>query len=409
MLNQQQQQALHEFLAFMAKPDEEIFILEGPAGTGKSYLVQHILDAIPAQIKTIQLLSPGYKGKAIAVTATTNKAVDALRQFVPDVSTIHSLLGLKVSSDVTTGDNTLVERRGAGLVENTLIFIDEASFIDSHLLGLIFKRTKNCKYVFIGDPYQLTPVKSTSCPAFQLSGIRVHLTEIVRNKGNQIEVVSGLLKKAVATGTLEPFKADGVSIFLMNPQDFEEKIREEFTHPDWNESKAKIIAWTNKTVIEYGKFVNSLFNGVPHFIPGNYATVNSYIANINGQSYATDQTVQITSIEPDLELAVPGSRVILNHQDRFFLPDDWRLANKVIKDLRATGQYNTINEIEKKWIDLRPAPSCTINKSQGSTYEKVFIDYDDVIKCRQPDLLYRLLYVAVSRAKTHVYFKRRNN
>jgi ATP-dependent exoDNAse (exonuclease V) alpha subunit len=78
-----------------------------------------------------------------------------------------------------------------------------------------------------------------------------------------------------------------------------------------------------------------------------------------------------------------------------------------IKLARADGSKRSmdiIEEIGRHWIDLRAAYAQTINKSQGSTYDQVFIDLDDVSKCRNPNQLARMLYVAVSRARTRVYF-----
>src|SRR5690606_22846796 len=47
----------------------------------------------------------------------------------------------------------------------------------------------------------------------------------------------------------------------------------------------------------------------------------------------------------------------------------------------------------------------TIHKSQGSTYENVYLDMDDLAKCSTRDLnMYlRLLYVGISRASNCVY------
>lgn len=55
------------------------------------------------------------------------------------------------------------------------------------------------------------------------------------------------------------------------------------------------------------------------------------------------------------------------------------------------------------WIDLRAAYACTINKAQGSTYDKVFIDLDDIKKCNSGNQIARMLYVGVSRARLIVY------
>lgn len=54
-------------------------------------------------------------------------------------------------------------------------------------------------------------------------------------------------------------------------------------------------------------------------------------------------------------------------------------------------------------IDLRPSFACTVTKSQGSTFDWVFIDLDDICKrIHHPNQLARALYVAFSRARQGV-------
>jgi ATP-dependent exoDNAse (exonuclease V) alpha subunit len=57
----------------------------------------------------------------------------------------------------------------------------------------------------------------------------------------------------------------------------------------------------------------------------------------------------------------------------------------------------------ENWIDLRAAYAQTVNKSQGSTYDRVFIDLDDIRRCNSGDQIARMLYVAVSRAREQVF------
>ena len=53
-------------------------------------------------------------------------------------------------------------------------------------------------------------------------------------------------------------------------------------------------------------------------------------------------------------------------------------------------------------MDLRPEDASTVHKSQGSTFDTVFIDLSDLSTCRQPDMAARLLYVAFTRARNRV-------
>jgi ATP-dependent exoDNAse (exonuclease V) alpha subunit len=77
--------------------------------------------------------------------------------------------------------------------------------------------------------------------------------------------------------------------------------------------------------------------------------------------------------------------------------------NKLINKYRKKEQYDIVRNIENMWIDLRSVYACTVNKSQGSTYDEVFIDLDDIKKCwRNQNQLARLLYVGASRPRNKI-------
>ena len=159
-LTEDQQNALGAFHNFLMDPIETVFVLRGYSGCGKSTLVRTLIDRMPGFNKTAKLINPSHKEYEIALTATTNKAAENLGSITGQGAvTIHSFLELRVSTDYRTNTTTLVPRN-ADQKSGYLLFIDEASYVDAQLLGYIFKKTTNCKIVFIGDPAQLTPVKS---------------------------------------------------------------------------------------------------------------------------------------------------------------------------------------------------------------------------------------------------------
>ena len=49
------------------------------------------------------------------------------------------------------------------------------------------------------------------------------------------------------------------------------------------------------------------------------------------------------------------------------------------------------------------ALTATTNKAQGSTFDRVFVDLDDIRRCNSGDQIARMLYVGVSRARTQVF------
>jgi ABC-type glutathione transport system ATPase component len=93
-LTTDQQNALDTFISFLLDPIERVFVLSGYSGTGKSTLVKHILDYLPKYQKTLRLINPKATDYDVQLTATTNKAAEALQSITQyPVSTIHSVLG----------------------------------------------------------------------------------------------------------------------------------------------------------------------------------------------------------------------------------------------------------------------------------------------------------------------------
>jgi hypothetical protein len=143
--------------------------------------------------------------------------------------------------------------------------------------------------------------------------------------------------------------------------------------------------------------------GDPNFQVGDYAICNKFVS-VNRKSLKTDQLVCITGIGPDTEQhGVAGNWMTLDYQIELFFPKSLEAKKALIKQARALEWFNVVEEAENRWVDLRAAYACTINKAQGSTYDRVFIDLDDIGRCNSGDQIARMLYVAVSRARDQVF------
>jgi ATP-dependent exoDNAse (exonuclease V) alpha subunit len=405
-LTDDQQAALEAFHQFLLDPIEQVFVLSGYSGCGKSTLVRTIIDEIPNFIRTAKLINPQQKNWPIELTATTNKAAENLGQITgQSAGTIHSFLGLRVNTDFKTGVTTLTPRRGAMPQEGLLVFIDEASYVDKQLLQMIFQLTRDCKIVFIGDPAQLTPVKATSTPVFDANFSGAMLSTVVRQaEGNPIVDLSTKFRHTVNTGEFFSFTPDGNSVVYLERDKFNEAIEAEFTRPDWRYQDSKILAWTNKCVIGFNHMVRNLVKGDPHFQVGDYAVVNSFISLNNGKSFKTDQLVQITGISGDsIVYDVEGKWYTMDNDVQAFMPNHLADKNARIRQAKAANEISLVANMESQWVDLRAAYACTINKAQGSTFDRVFIDLDDIRRCNSGDQIARMLYVGVSRARHQVF------
>jgi len=403
-LTPDQQNALEVFRRFITDPIEQVFLLSGYSGTGKSTLAKSLIEHTPNFIKAARLIDPKIKEYEIVLTATTNKAAENLSQLTGmTTNTIHSFLGLRVQTNYETGVTTLIPRSTIAK-EGYLLFIDEASYIDKQLLNLIFKLTCNCKIVFIGDPAQLTPVKATGTPVFSAHYKGAHLSQVVRQAaGNPIVDLSTKFRNTVNTGEFFSFKPDGYVIQYLPRTDFDKAIEQEFTRTDWCYQDSKILSWTNKCSVNYNHAVNGHVTGSPNFQVNDYAVCNKYI-NAGKVSIKTDQLVRITNIGPDIhQHSVLGNYYTLDNYLSLFGPKSIIDKTTALKKAKALEQFSVVEEIDSRWVDLRAAYACTVNKAQGSTFDRVFIDLDDIKRCNSGDQIARMLYVGVSRARHQVY------
>jgi len=410
-LSDDQQAAYDAIFAFISSRVNDSFVISGYAGTGKTTLLDQIIRDIPLFLKTLRAVDASIKNMDIHVTATTNKAASALRECVPssvDVVTVHKLLGLQVRQNYQTGKTELIEGKKSRIIENAIIFIDEASFVDNQLLERIFARTKNCKLIFVGDPAQLPPVKAKTGPVFTANMPGVTLSQVVRQaENNQIIELSTAFRDTVNSGEYFKFKPNGIHVEHMSTEDFDNKIIAEFNRGNWDPKESKVLAYTNQTVVDYNKGIMQAVKGVDDIHPGVYAVCNNYIFNLDFQ-VSTDEIVKVIAMNPTSYMDVAGNWVEFESSTgthSAFLPDNFADRKKLVATLKKQKSWSMLNQLDTNWIDLRATYSCTINKSQGSTYDRVFIDLDDVSKCKQKDLIPRLLYVAVSRARHNVYIK----
>lgn len=402
-LTADQQAAFDGFARFIMDPIEQVFVVEGYSGTGKSTLTLTMVTELPNLVRAARLIHPSLQEREVVLTATTNKACEALHLLThQEVRTIHSFLGLRVHTDYATGKTTLKEADPHDVKRDCLIFIDEASFIDPTLLALIFKKTKHCKIIFIGDPAQLLMVQCKQPPVFHAGFTTARLTEVVRHDGPILELATRF-RGTVETGEFFSFTPDGHAIQYLDRPAFEAAILDEFTRPGWKHNDSKVLAWTNKAVIAYNQGIADKVTGSPEFQEGDYAVCNRSMQFQNG-SLKTDETVCITHIgQEDTCYGVLGNHIEVNHRWCVFLPKNVADKKKAMKQARDEENFSQVREIDTHWIDLRPHFACTINKSQGSTYDSVFIDLDDIRRCNSGDQIARLLYVGVSRARKHVY------
>lgn len=436
-LTPSQEQASKAFLKFLADPSQKFFGITGYAGCGKTTLLNHLIDTLYERVKMLTLVNAtDYKGIDVYLAATTNKAVSVVAEGSKDLEdrygdlpvvieqpqTIHSLLGLTLRIDYRSGKQVLTQSAHApNLVTKpgylTIVAIDESSFIDGNLMNHINDfAVGNTKFLFLGDEYQLAPPgEDTSRPiVFDLDIPMARLTEIMRNTG-QITALSQAYRQKVADFR-KPWPrliANQQDVVYCNGDEFRQQVDYHFGTPERAE-QARILAWTNERVKEYNHYIRSNLYGYTdsHIIRRNERMVLNNMVRNSG--YSIDDTVLITDVSLATQTipnpltnggtTIEGMKVHFNHGTReFFSPFDWKEVKKALEPVKKAKAWDKYYEVMQGWADLRPAHASTVHKAQGSTYQHVLVDLDDIGRCFKPEDLARLLYVAMSRPRQTLY------
>ena len=110
------------FDTIMAAVDSQREIaLSGPAGSGKTFLLGHIINALEEE------------GHNVIRTAPTHQAC----RLIKGAKTIHSALGLKLEESEEEGKQILRAAGGGVIGRADVLVVDEAAMIDHGLLKLI--------------------------------------------------------------------------------------------------------------------------------------------------------------------------------------------------------------------------------------------------------------------------------
>ena len=228
-LTADQQEAAALIEAWYLHLNTQIFVLCGYAGTGKTFLVDHV-------VRALGLVA----GESAAFVAPTGKAASVLIQSGVPATTVHSLI-------YTREEDIEVDENGEVISEQFLRFVKKES-IDSKIKLIVLDETSmvsddvlrdllsfGVKCLCCGDPAQLPPVGGSNT---LLSTPVITLKEIVRQERDNPIV---RLAARVRAGERPAYGEDGcVSVIPRRALDADAR-RALFTQAD------QIIVGTNRT------------------------------------------------------------------------------------------------------------------------------------------------------------------
>lgn len=451
-LNEQQVRALLTLEDYINNPKKysNVVTLTGYAGTGKSTLIG-IFDQY--------LRHKGIKPKYSAPTHRAN-AVTMMNNPNAQVSTLHSLFGLRPTLDLTDGKYDLRNLKNQqvnkpGLKEGNVLIIDESSMISKALYKFIedFKNNHDVKIIYVGDDAQLSPVNDDSIsPVFTGNQTKIQLTKVERTGDNAILAESTRLRNGEDFSyetrdnvefTNSSDRANEVIDSIVNSQEFKENplyFRILSATNDMiqnaNERVRRILFGDNAKQIEVGDIMMGYSNIMNANDPmGGRLISNSIdytVTEVGEKESRTIEGVQVSGYNvtlkeanSDIESKVFVLDNTLSDDTLQKLADAYKRINLAIDDAFVRHEYDKLQPLfedkssfEQQTILMREFKdktgrlllrksldygyAHTIHKSQGGTYNNVLIYADTIDRFNDPQVRQQLKYVAMSRAKDNV-------
>lgn len=413
--------------------------LIGAAGTGKSYLTSKIVEEIDRTLPVGQY--------EICVTAPTHKALKVLTAMVGDYymgvkcCTIHSFLNMKQSYNYSTGaEKFVVDRARDKINRASLLIVDESSMISYELFQIILEVVKK-NYVntvlFIGDQFQLLPINEGSNDIFRLKN-QFTLTQIVRQaKDSQIIQLSTRIRKCIENQDYEDLWDIFNEIPTSNEIEFfndkKEFVEDFYKNENWQDEDKILASFSNRDVEGFNKIIRNHYwkeQGVKLYY---YISPNDKLrfkkpcfrndSNPHNPEilYQNGQEIKIRKAEflYDDKLGIYYWNCIevgKTISDSFNVVDPYSMEkfNDILNEyayLAIVSPYPKNFDwweryfiIKDSFADVQYIFASTIHKLQGSTYETAYIDLKSLQNAKniQKDFLFRLVYVAITRAKNCV-------
>ena len=413
ILTQDQQEAYKKFVGFLLS-DEKEFHLFGSAGCGKTFLTRHFVEqGLKDYKRNCKVLGITPVIYTTEVTATTNKAAEVLRtNGFPFAETIFKVFNVKVEENYKTGE-TYLKEVDKYIIYDTLIFIDECSMLPKLMKQIIQRRTKNCKIVYIGDNYQLAPVKEKPSWNSTPSTTTAVLSTPVRNKNSQALInLCDQLRTTVNTQKFNDIQLIPDSIQKLDDAGLQQWLM----NADFG--KSRVLSYTNKRAIEYIEWIEKNRFKEPDFLREGQLYVNNMVystktVNCYPEEELTLHNFEIEHVVRDFTgdsgttyyvecaIALVGSTEV--HYRVSIARNPLKFKSE-LKRAARNKDWKTYFDMQKNIMDLRLPYASTVHKAQGSTYDEVVVDLESFGACKSYSVASRLLYVAVSRARNRVFF-----
>ena len=343
--------------------DNNVVIIQGPAGTGKSFIIKSI----------IKIFAQLYPTCEYALVTPTGKAARVYRDV--EATTIHRLLGYQTEKGFSECRYTALNP-----IPANLIIIDEASMVDiSAAKALLDVVANGSKIVFVGDSNQLLPVEAGQVYRDLIASGKIHtilLNKIYRTESKTIISNS----KRVLEGKNTFIRDCSFEIIIKDNNNQVIDTAQELANSLYGSNdclSVQVLTLSNDTTTKNNNYIKKQL-----------PNTNELIKWRGYRVLSKGEKVIFTKNDRDNQY-VNGQIGIITMTDN---------TSKTLSVVTNNGK-TTLRLGHKDLKNIDSAYAITIHKSQGSEYKQVVValtDDVDTLLCRE------LLYTAITRASKKV-------
>lgn len=378
--------------------DNNVTIITGGPGTGKTTIIKNIIDIYEENGKKVILAAPTGRA-AKRMTETTGK----------EASTLHRLLEIgKIDDDNLFKNND--NYQGAP-IDADIVIIDEVSMMDMFIMNYLLKCIyQGTKLVLVGDVDQLASVGPGSV-----------LKDLIAS--NQVATVSldKIFRQAAKSKIiLNAHKVNNGEMFL-SKEELEEDTKEDFFFIKENLQErmlAQVVSLCTGRLEKYGNY--DFFQNIQVLSPTKKGLLGTKELNRILQEQLNPNIMNLPEKASMGAIFRKGDRVmqIKNNYDIYWEKEGTGsgISNKEIGNGVFNGEIGTVIQIDEKekqveiqfddnkiaryefteLDQIEHSYAITIHKAQGSEFDVVIM----AIPQTAPMLLTRnLLYTGITRAK----------
>ncbi len=314
-LTNDQRKAVEKIESFIHGSDN-IFILKGFAGTGKTTLIKGLVNYLEETKKAYDVMAP--TGRASKILRDKTGCGQTIHRSIYNFDRLEPIKKSKEENDYSFKYYFPLYINDK---ENQIIIVDEASMISSKesknelfsfgtnvLLDDLITYSKlpdtSNKIIFVGDPAQLPPVGDNKSKALDKDylaqmGMRVdtfQLEEVVRQKENTILKNAFKIRSLVKNNNKENLEFEYDSSFIeINSYDIPHKFAEMFPNPEID--KSVIIAFSNQQCLNYNLSIRSkIFPGQKNVQIGDILIINHNNYHTYGVELMNGEMVKVVDV-----------------------------------------------------------------------------------------------------------------